>query len=105
MAAGGWEFAGVHLSIDNYVIPLERLCPTPSGLDGLDAETESDLRYIGCEFIQHAGVLLKLPQVAMATAQVLYQRYFYSKSFVRYVYEVAWFLLNFVSITPWLAYF
>lgn len=88
MSAAEWDYAGVHLSIDSYVIPAEKLSPTPSFLDGLDAETEFDLRYIGCELIQDAGILLKLPQVAMATAQVLYQRYFYSKSFVRYVYEV-----------------
>ncbi|VDK38101.1 unnamed protein product [Taenia asiatica] len=87
MANSEWAYAGVHLSIDNYVIPQEKLFPTPSNLDGLDAETEFDLRYIGCELIQDAGTLLRLPQVAMATAQVLYQRYFYSKSFVRYVYE------------------
>lgn len=88
MANSEWAYAGVHLSIDNYVIPQEKLFPTPSNLDGLDAETEFDLRYVGCELIQDAGTLLRLPQVAMATAQVLYQRYFYSKSFVRYVYEV-----------------
>ncbi|KAL5107583.1 Cyclin-L2 [Taenia crassiceps] len=81
MANSEWAYAGVHLSIDNYVIPQEKLFPTPSNLDGLDAETEFDLRYIGCELIQDAGTLLRLPQVAMATAQVLYQRYFYSKSF------------------------
>ncbi|VUZ54822.1 unnamed protein product [Hymenolepis diminuta] len=87
MANADWEYAGVHLSIDSYVIPVEKLSPTPSSIDGLDPETEFDLRYLGCELIQDAGILLKLPQVAMATAQVLYQRYFYSKSFVRYVYE------------------
>ncbi|KAM7542087.1 hypothetical protein Aperf_G00000010155 [Anoplocephala perfoliata] len=87
MSSTDWEYAGVLLSIDSYVIPAEKLTPTPSNLDGLDPETEFDLRYFGCELIQDAGILLKLPQVAMATAQVLYQRYFYSKSFVRYVYE------------------
>lgn len=86
--ASDWEYAGVYLSIDNYTIPPERLSPTPSSIDGLDPETEFCLRYLGSEFIQEAGILLKLPQVAMATAQVLYQRYFFSKSFVRYVYEV-----------------
>jgi len=87
MVENCWEYAGVQLSIDNYVIPLEKLSPTPSGIDGLDIQTEDDLRYLGCELIQDAGLLLKLPQVAMATAQVLYQRFFFSKSFVRYVYE------------------
>ncbi|RTG81293.1 uncharacterized protein DC041_0012433 [Schistosoma bovis] len=53
----------------------------------MEYETEIDLRILGCELIQDSGVLLRLPQVAMATAQVLYQRFFYSKSFVRHFYE------------------
>uniref|UniRef100_A0A0X3NM32 Cyclin-L2 n=1 Tax=Schistocephalus solidus TaxID=70667 RepID=A0A0X3NM32_SCHSO len=87
MAAPSWEYAGVRLSIDNYIIPEEKLSPTPSASDGIDAETEGDLRFLGCELIQDSGYLLKLPQMAMATAQVLYQRFFYSKSFARHFYE------------------
>ncbi|CAH8595289.1 unnamed protein product [Schistosoma turkestanicum] len=82
-----WEYCGVNLTIHNIIIPEERLYPTPSQLDKMDYETEIDLRIIGCELIQDSGVLLRLPQVAMATAQVLYQRFFYSKSFVRHFYE------------------
>ncbi|VDL99147.1 unnamed protein product [Schistocephalus solidus] len=94
MAAPSWEYAGVRLSIDNYIIPEEKLSPTPSASDGIDAETEGDLRFLGCELIQDSGYLLKLPQMAMATAQVLYQRFFYSKSFARHFYEVIFFLLK-----------
>lgn len=70
------------LTLENSLIPESKLEQTPSRSDGLDADTEKDLRILGCELIQTAGILLKLPQVAMATGQVLFQRFFYSKSFV-----------------------
>lgn len=75
------------LTLENSLIPEPKLDQTPSRLDGLDAETEKDLRILGCELIQTAGILLKLPQVAMATGQVIFQRFFYSKSFVRHNME------------------
>uniref|UniRef100_A0A1I8F2N0 CYCLIN domain-containing protein n=1 Tax=Macrostomum lignano TaxID=282301 RepID=A0A1I8F2N0_9PLAT len=42
---------------------------------------------MGCELIQSASILLKLPHVACATGQVLYQRFYYSRSLVRHHYE------------------
>lgn len=78
------EFSKVKLTLDNVIIPTERLRHTPSSRDGCPHELEVDLRILSCEYIQTAGVLLRLPQVAMATAQVLFQRFFYSKSFVKY---------------------
>lgn len=51
------------LTLQNCLLPDEKLNSTPSHLDGLDAETETDLRILGCELIQTAGILLKLPQV------------------------------------------
>lgn len=51
--------------------------------DSLPFEVEFDLRLVGCELIQTTGRLLKLPQTAMATAQVLFHRYYYIKSFVK----------------------
>lgn len=75
------------LTLENSLIPEGKLDQTPSHLDGLDLETEKDLRILGCELIQTAGILLKLPQVAMATGQVIFQRFFYSKSFVRHNME------------------
>uniref|UniRef100_A0AAQ5XHK0 Cyclin-like domain-containing protein n=1 Tax=Amphiprion ocellaris TaxID=80972 RepID=A0AAQ5XHK0_AMPOC len=85
---GDKVYSEVYLTIDNSLIPEERLSPTPSMLDGLDLNTETDLRILGCELIQSAGILLRLPQVAMATAQVLFQRFFYSKSFVKHSFEI-----------------
>ncbi|XP_061790113.1 cyclin-L1a isoform X1 [Nerophis lumbriciformis] len=85
---GDKVYSEVYLTIDNSLIPEERLSPTPSMLDGLDLHAETDLRILGCELIQSAGILLRLPQVAMATGQVLFHRFFYSKSFVKHNFEI-----------------
>lgn len=58
------DFSRVILTLDNVLIPAEKLNVTPSMLDGLDKETEIDLRILGCDMIQTAGILLKLPQVS-----------------------------------------
>lgn len=57
-------YGKIALSLSNCLLPEEKLNPTPSMLDGLDPEVETDLRIIGCELIQTAGILLKLPQVS-----------------------------------------
>jgi len=54
----------VLLTLSNVLLPKEKLTSTPSMVDGLDFETEVDLRIVGCEWIQTAGILLKLPQVS-----------------------------------------
>lgn len=46
----------VQLTLDNQILPKERLIDTPSMQDGIDPETEMDLRIYGCELIQLAGV-------------------------------------------------
>ena len=60
---GDKVYSEVYLTIDNSLIPEERLSPTPSMLDGLDLHAETDLRILGCELIQSAGILLRMPQV------------------------------------------
>nr|XP_033813530.1 cyclin-L1 [Geotrypetes seraphini] len=85
---GDRVYSEVYLTIDNSLIPEERLSPTPSMQDGLDLHSETDLRILGCELIQSAGILLRLPQVAMATGQVLFHRFFYSKSYVKHSFEI-----------------
>ncbi|KAH3825631.1 cyclin-L1-like [Dreissena polymorpha] len=82
------DFSSIIITLENVLIPDEKLSPTPSMQDGLDIDTETDLRILGCELIQTSGILLKLPQVAMATGQVLFQRFYYSKSFVKHNMEV-----------------
>ncbi|XP_072333947.1 cyclin-L1-like isoform X2 [Scyliorhinus torazame] len=93
MAAGGILigdklYSSIALTLENCLISEEKLFLTASVSDGLDLEVETDLRIVGCELIQAAGILLKLPQVAMATGQVLFQRFFYSKSFVKHPMEI-----------------
>ncbi|KAF9932049.1 hypothetical protein BGZ75_005140 [Mortierella antarctica] len=68
------------LSLQNALLTLEQLQRTPSREDGISEEQEDNLRQLGCHLIQTAGILLKLPQVAMATAQILFQRFFYQAS-------------------------
>lgn len=59
-------YGKIALSLSNCLLPEEKLNPTPSMIDGLDYEVETDLRIIGCELIQTAGILLKLPQVSFS---------------------------------------
>ena len=58
------DFSRVLITLENVLIPEEKLSDTPSMQDGLDKEIETDLRVLGCELIQTAGILLKLPQVS-----------------------------------------
>ncbi|XP_033012223.1 cyclin-L1 isoform X1 [Lacerta agilis] len=80
-------YSGVLITLENCLLSADALRFTPSMGSGLDAETEAQLRVTGCELIQAAGILLRLPQVAMATGQVLFQRFFYTKSFVKHSME------------------
>ncbi|KAL4717540.1 hypothetical protein ACJJTC_000689 [Scirpophaga incertulas] len=81
------NYGKIVLTLHNLLLPDSAFKETPSQADGLDLETETDLRILGCELIQTAGILLRLPQVAMATGQIYLQRFYYSKSFVRYPME------------------
>jgi hypothetical protein len=58
-----YNYGSVFISLENCIIPADKLEKTPSALDGLPSELETDLRIVGCEYIQTAGILLKLPQV------------------------------------------
>ncbi|GJJ76759.1 cyclin L [Entomortierella parvispora] len=72
------------LSLQNALLTLEQLQQTPSRADGISEEQEDNLRQLGCHLIQTAGMLMKLPQVAMATAQILFQRFFYQASLQKF---------------------
>merc|ERR1712018_610190 len=82
------SWSHIHLDISNSVLPLDRLSPTPSAKDGLSEEVEMQIRSLGCDLIPLAGKLLRLPQVAMATGCVLFQRFYYAKSLVRIPFDV-----------------
>lgn len=56
-------YSGVLLVLDSSLVPEEKRSETPSMRDGLELHTETGLRILGCEFIQSAGILLRLPQV------------------------------------------
>lgn len=58
------QFDKIILTLENCLLPENRLEETPSQQDGLDKQVEIDLRILGCELIQVAGILLKLPQVS-----------------------------------------
>ncbi|POM80914.1 Cyclin-L1 [Phytophthora palmivora] len=62
------------------VLPASSLACSPSLEDGISPNIERLHRSFGCELIQEAGVLLRLPQVVMATAQTLLHRFYYRKS-------------------------
>ncbi|KAG7381940.1 hypothetical protein PHYPSEUDO_005467 [Phytophthora pseudosyringae] len=62
------------------VLPASSLARSPSREDGVAAAVERLHRSFGCELVQEAGVLLRLPQVVTATAQTLLQRFYYRKS-------------------------
>ena len=52
----------------------------PTCLDGVPSDLEYSLCAYGCRIIQQAGILLRLPQRAMSTAQVLFQRFWFVSS-------------------------
>ncbi|KAH7096104.1 cyclin-like protein [Auriculariales sp. MPI-PUGE-AT-0066] len=68
----------------NPLASREQIKCTPSSEDGIPWELEEDMRAYGCKLIQQAGILLKLNQVAMATAQILFQRFWYVSSMKQY---------------------
>lgn len=61
---GKSDYGDVLISLENCILDDEQLKNTPSIKDGLAKEVEIDLRILGCEYIQMAGILLKLPQVS-----------------------------------------
>jgi hypothetical protein len=41
-------------------------------------------RIYGCELIQQMGILLRMPQVAVSTAQVMFHRFYAKRSFYKF---------------------
>lgn len=64
------QFDKIILTLENCLLPENRLEETPSQQDGLDKQVEIDLRILGCELIQVAGILLKLPQVSQQASHL-----------------------------------
>ncbi|KAH9842836.1 cyclin-like protein [Rhodofomes roseus] len=59
---------------------LPQIEKTPSREDGIPDGLEEELRAYGCKLIHEAGILLKQNQVAVATAQILFQRFWFVTS-------------------------
>ncbi|TEB35974.1 cyclin-L1 [Coprinellus micaceus] len=69
--------------MSNHLYPLASLVQieqTPSREDGIPESLEEDLRAYGCKLIYQAGILLQQKQVAVATAQILFQRFWFVTS-------------------------
>lgn len=58
----------------NTVASLDQLANTASKLKGFSATQEKESRILFCEIIQASCILLQLPQIVAATAQVIIQR-------------------------------
>lgn len=70
----------IYTALDNFYLTAEQLEASPSRADGVDAATEAELRRYCCDVVAEAAVLLRLPQVVAATAQVLIQRFYCKRS-------------------------
>jgi hypothetical protein len=70
--------------LDNFYLTAEALAASPSRADGIDEATERELRHYCCDVVAEAAVLLRLPQVVAATAQVLVQRFYCKRSLKKF---------------------
>ncbi|KAK0445501.1 cyclin-like protein [Armillaria borealis] len=59
---------------------LSQIRQTPSRADGIPAPLESAILANACKLIHTAGILLHQKQVAVATAQILFQRFWFVSS-------------------------
>lgn len=70
------NLATVSPSDSQWLFTEAELLRTPSILDGLPPEKERENRAKGVHFILQAGIMLKLPQITLATASVFLHRFF-----------------------------
>ena len=69
---------------NKFVLTDEMFDNTPSRKDGCPVDLEVDLRNAGCDQIQVAGEMLNIPHTVRATAQVLFQKFYYVQSFLKF---------------------
>ena len=70
------------LAESQWLFTEAELLRTPSVLDGMPPEKESENRGKGVNFILQVGIMLKLPQITLATASVFLHRFFMRHSMV-----------------------
>lgn len=78
----------VFTTIDDFYVSDDALLNSPSRQDGVDEITETLLRRYGCQLIQDAGILLKYTQIVMATAQVVFHRFYCRQSMMAHPVKV-----------------
>lgn len=83
----------IFTALDNFYVNKDDLADSPSRKDGVSPDVERDQRIYGCEMIQEAGILLRLPQAVMATGQVLLHRFYCKVSLVAHDVKVSCCLL------------
>eukprot|EP01062_Namystynia_karyoxenos_P049673 TRINITY_DN3812_c0_g2_i1.p1 TRINITY_DN3812_c0_g2~~TRINITY_DN3812_c0_g2_i1.p1 ORF type:complete len:590 (+),score=113.70 TRINITY_DN3812_c0_g2_i1:107-1876(+) len=64
----------------HFILPQRELQNTPSYRCGIKPREEAEARALGCELINDAAALLRLPQVCVARAQVLLHRLYFRVS-------------------------
>lgn len=70
-----------HGLIDNFYLSHNEIAnESPSRLAGVSADAEIGLRCFGCDRVQRAVLLLRLPQAVAATGQVLLHRFYCKES-------------------------
>ncbi|KAL8843299.1 MAG: hypothetical protein Q9170_000157 [Blastenia crenularia] len=72
----------LQIAESQWIFTESELLRTPSILEGLSSEKERENRGKGVNFIFQVGIMLKLPQVTLATASVLLHRFFVRHSMV-----------------------
>ena len=72
----------IMMAESQWIFREPELLRTPSILDGLSPEKERENRRKGVNFIFQVGIMLKLPQITLATASVLLHRFFVRHSMV-----------------------
>ncbi len=70
------------LAESQWLFTEAELLRTPSVLDGLSPEKERENRSKGVNFILQVGIMLKLPQITLATANVFLHRFYMRHSMV-----------------------
>ncbi|KAJ2635641.1 hypothetical protein GGF40_003486 [Coemansia sp. RSA 1286] len=69
------------LSLRNPLLTPDQIAASPSRKRGMSRDLEADLRAYGCHLIEATGIVLRVPQVVMASAQIMFQRFYYLAAF------------------------
>mmetsp|Transcript_36491 Transcript_36491/g.145871 ORF Transcript_36491/g.145871 Transcript_36491/m.145871 type:complete len:501 (-) Transcript_36491:2896-4398(-) len=75
---------GTRVVLNSFYLDERTSKSTPSRKDGVSEVVEKTQRAFACGLIQEAGILLELPQIVMATAQVLFHRFYHRVSMKKF---------------------